>query len=325
MNDAPISKNIALKMSLANTRPDVDGILEKLPLPAVDTITVVNGAGHAWTKETGGEWVKRANPSLTSENGVPFKNETGLPRILAITPYHPSYGIKPQTLASIQAAMLAYDGPVDWIHSHNDNPHEVGYHNVTRHHNKARAIALNGGYDYMLSIEADMKVPADAIDMLLACDADVAYGLYVWRHGLDRWSAYDSLGIFGGGSVSVRNAHAYSTGIHDVKGVGMGCTLIKRNVLERFPFRLYTGDKDDWLINEVRDGGRKAGFNINPYEPHTQMFCDDWLFALDANHYGFTQRTNFDLICGHIDNGKVLWPDINADKYVRIEQEKHYD
>lgn len=318
----PISKNQVLRWSLAETMPDMS-FLDSLDLSGLDIqdVTVINGAGTAWKQERGGEWQPAVNPALSQFENSLFQNKTDRPRILAITPFHPAYGIKPETLASINAAMMAYDGPVDWILSHNDNPHEVGYENVTYQHNKGRDMALSGGYDAMLSIEADMVIPPDAIQKLLDCEADVAYGLYVWRHGLDRWSAYSRLGIFGGWSVSVKeDVRRLWGGIYDVEGVGMGCTLIKRNVLERFPFRLYTGHKDDWLIEKVVEGGRKIGYEINPYTPHTSMFCDDWLFALDAAHYGFTQRTNYALICGHIDGRKTLWPDINADKFVRIEE-----
>jgi hypothetical protein len=81
---------------------------------------------------------------------------------------------------------------------------------------------------------------------------------------------------------------------------------------------LYDGQPDDWLIEEVLTGAKRAGVTIDPYRPHSSMFCDDWLFALDANHYGFTQRANFGLLCGHIDNDKTLWPDIESDKFVKI-------
>ncbi len=117
-------------------------------------------------------------------------------RILAFTPAHPDYGMKPQTVASIEDALEAYDGPVDWMISSGDNPHERAFDNVVYQHNKARQFALDNGYDALLSIEADMIVPPDAIGRLIDCDADIAYGLYVWRHKLARWSAYTTVGLW---------------------------------------------------------------------------------------------------------------------------------
>ena len=49
------------------------------------------------------------------------------------------------------------------------------------------------------------------------------------------------------------------------------------------------------------------------------MVCDDWLLAMDAQHYGFSQRANLGVVCGHIDGDKVIWPDPDADNFYRVE------
>jgi len=241
-------------------------------------------------------------------------------RILAVTPAHPAYTIKPQTWQSIQAAFAAHDGPVDWIFTTGDNPHKVGYENVTHHHNKARAIALAGGYDAILSIEADMIIPPDTINRLIACDSDIAYGLYVFRHKLHRWSAYTELGLFGGWSVSVdRDLSREKWGqVMDVAGVGMGCTLIRRPVFEKLEFRLYDG-RDDWIQEEHAERMRKHLPAIDPKRPRTSMLCDDWMLAMEAQHYGFSQRCDLGLVCGHVDDTGVLWPDIDKPEMFRVE------
>lgn len=242
-------------------------------------------------------------------------------RILAFTPLHPDYGARPQTWASIQAAVTAYNGPVDWIVSHNDNPFNNGYDNVTYQHNKARDIALTGGYDALLSFEADMIVPQFAIQGLIDCEADIAYGLYVWRHNLKRWSAYYEMGLFGGRSFSLehdRARQAWGT-IQDVAGLGMGCTLIKRHVLETLEFRLFDG-REDWLSDKIVQAGKRIGRDLNPRKDMRQMVHDDWLLALEAGHYGLTQRCNFSVICGHIESdGRILWPSVAAPDLFYVE------
>ena len=244
----------------------------------------------------------------------------GKTKILVYTPEHPGYGIKPQTYESIKQAIDKYDGPIDWIISQGDNPLNAPYDNVVYHHNKARDIVLNNGYDAFLSIEADMVIPEDTIIQLLEADADVVYGLYVWRHKPHRWSAYKTLTLWGGESISYNhNGHdareAWGKTI-DVGGLGMGCTLIRRNVLETIHFRLHDGSHS-WIVDEYDKQFKEIG--INPYRDRRQMVCDDWLLAMDAQHYGFSQQANLGVVCGHINGDNVLWPDPDADKFYRLE------
>jgi hypothetical protein len=242
-------------------------------------------------------------------------------RILAFTPLHPDYGARPQARRSIRAAIDYYNGPIDWIISRNDNPHDNGHDNVTYQHNKIRDIVLNGGYDAMLSFESDVIVPEKAIQGLIDCHSDIAYGLYVWRHNLKRWSAYKELGVFGGRSFSLSHAdarRAWGT-VQDVAGLGMGCTLIKRHVLERLEFRLFDG-RQDWLSEKVVEAGHKMGLTISPDKDVRTMVHDDWLLALEAGHYGFTQRCNFAVVCGHFESeNSVLWPHIAAPDLYYVE------
>ncbi len=221
-------------------------------------------------------------------------------KILAFTPEHPTYGIKPQTRESVQAAVDNYDGPIDWLVSRGDNPMAGPSENVTYQHNKARDIVLNNGYDALLSIEADMIIPEDAINKLVEVDADVVYGLYVWRHKAKRWSAYTTLNLWGGESVSLnhdgidaRNAWG---NVIDAAGLGMGFTLISKRVLETVTFRLHDGTHS-WIQEEYAADFKQMG--IDPYVQHKSMVCDDWLFAMDAQHYGFRQKAHCGVVCGH--------------------------
>lgn len=239
-------------------------------------------------------------------------------KILCFTPLHPDYGIKPASLASIMA--LVHDDVLDIHFSSGDNPFNEPYINVTYQHNKARHVVLNGRYDALLSIESDMIVPPDTVGRLIECDADIAYGLYVWRHKLKRWSAYKDLNLWGGHSISYnhsgQDAREAWGKIIDVAGLGMGCTLISREVLRAVSFRLQDG-KHDWIAEEYAADFKMMGFD--PHRERKQMMCDDWLLAMDAQHYGFSQRTNMNVICGHIDGDRVLWPDPNNEKLFRTE------
>ena len=241
----------------------------------------------------------------------------GKARILALTPAHPTYGIMPQTWQSIRAAIMAYDGPIDWIITHGDNPHAIKNDNIVYHHNRARQMVLEGNYDALLSIEADMIVPPDTVQRLLETGADVSYGLYVWRHWPERWSAYTDVELFSGYSLALRPdlARKHWGKIITVKGLGMGCTLIRRNVLAALEFRLYEGNPDDWLVQEYGEHMRANG--IDPERPRRTMFCDDWMLALEAERGGFSQRAHLGVACGHIGNDGVYWPDPNEPNLYR--------
>lgn len=312
---------VVVAMRAEGNRPD-DSWLDNLPIKGIDaqSITVVNCVGNAWERPlNGGEWV------TVEDYGNTFyrAKEAQQARILAITPFHPKYGIRTQTLDSIRAMLDAYTGPVDWILTANDNPHKKPYENVVHHHNKAREMVLSGDYDALLSIEADMVVPPDAIDRLLATGADIAYGLYVWRgRKIRKWNTYTEVKMFGGINAA-RNmdgdhAHDIWGKVIDVAGMGMGCTLIRREVLETLRFRLYEGHEDDWLVEQY--GGQMERLGIDPYVYRPGLFCDDYMLALDAQHHGFVQLCDLGVVCGHIYNGDViLWPDPDAPELYREE------
>jgi hypothetical protein len=170
----------------------------------------------------------------------------------------------------------------------------AAYAEVTRKYNLARDAALRGGYDALLCAESDMILPPDALTKLARVDADVAYGLYSLRHGDHRWSAFSVVSGLSGISLS-RNAktRAATWGkCVEVAGVGMGCTLIHRRVLEALPFR-------------VVEGGA----------------CCDWYLSLDCQERGFRQMCNLSVVCGHMHQAtsgpRVLWPE--PTKGLRIE------
>jgi hypothetical protein len=184
-----------------------------------------------------------------------------------------------------------------WFRGH-DNPYEEPYRNVAHNYNTARKVALQMGMDAMLSIEADMIVPPDTVERLVACESDIAYGLYVWRHGRKEWSAYTELSALKGKSISrdpERAKAAWGTVI-DVAGVGQGCTLYRRNVLEAIPFTLFPGSPN--------------------------VVSCDWMLAIDAQLRGFSQRCDLGCVCGHQTYEpwpQILWPDPEAPDLYRIE------
>lgn len=209
-------------------------------------------------------------------------------RILAFTPTNPNEPyIWPRTVTSTHRAIKAFQGgPVDWVIGYHDNPYPDGYDNITHNYNRAVRMALDGGYDALLTIECDMVIPVDAIDGLMACDSDIAYSLYVWRHGMRNWSAYTEVAEMYGRTLSDEPdaARAAWGTIIDVAGVGLGCTLIRRDALRHLNLR------------------------------HSQYAACDWYLAVDAQAAGLTQRANLAIVCGHCTYKpwpQIIWPSLD--------------
>ena len=151
---------------------------------------------------------------------------------------------------------------------------------ITRKYEDARRIALDRNYDALLTVESDMVVPPDALERLAAVETDVAYGLYAMRTGAHHWNIATHVDRFEIVPMSANPLDAKERWgmIVECDGVGLGCTLIRRHVLEKVAFRFYKG-------------------------AHT-----DHLFAVDVKTAGFTQAADTSVTCGHIVGTQVVYP-----------------
>lgn len=177
---------------------------------------------------------------------------------------------------------------------------------IAAQYNEARRLVLDGGYDALLTVECDMLPPPNTIRRLRNCLADIAYGLYILRRSPWEWNAYsvmEGMAAWPLSRVPERAAQEWGE-VVDVDGIGLGCTLIQRKVLEAIRFRA------DGLIHA--DGNRS--------------YCD-WYLAQDALAAGFTQRCDTSVVCGHVhpadeqgkDRPSVIWP-IGEPPFYRFEE-----
>lgn len=178
---------------------------------------------------------------------------------------------------------------------------------IAAKYNAARRAMLDGGYDALLTIESDMIVPHDALAKLLAADADVVYGLYCLRRPPYEWNAYSVIADMRAWVLSKvpDRARADWGKVVPVDGIGLGCTLIRRRVLEQIAFR---------ADGALHDDGRRS-------------HCD-WYFALDCLGAGFVSCCDTRVVCGHItpvdETGaigpSVIWPDMTSETLYRFEE-----
>jgi hypothetical protein len=191
--------------------------------------------------------------------------------------------MRPETADSVRAQV--FSGDFEWVVGLHNPYQPVGANarNVLAQYQDARSRFLAGDYDALLTVEHDMVLPPDALQKLWDTDADVVYGLYMFRHGSIVLNAWEYIGGKNlGESLSLHPAkleQARRKGVIRVSGCGFGCTLIRRPVLEAIEFR--------------HDG--------------TDQWSPDIPFAVDAQREGYISMARFDVPCGHYD-GEVLIP-----------------
>lgn len=194
--------------------------------------------------------------------------------------------VRERTKASIEA--LKWDGKLTVEYS-THNPYPLGVKdsvNILLQYQRARAMCIEGDYDALLTVEHDMVLPADTLEKLWAVDKPVVYSVYVMRHGPLRLSAWTVKRPVEHGLAIDLHPEEYRNALEKkvvpVTGIGTGCTLIRREVLEKIDFR--------------REGGG--------YRP-----AHDIGFAMDLMDAGIEQYAHFDAPSGHIlPTGEVLWP-----------------
>ncbi len=214
-------------------------------------------------------------------------------RLLVVTPTFED-GPEAACVESIRGQQ--YEGPWEWVIDADDPFPPPDHRNVLAKYMRGKCRALRDGFDAMVTVEHDMVLPPDALAKLVEVAeerAPVVFGTYTLRHGshvLNTWRYENqrnfgmSLSLYPHELRILRKAK-----IGRVSGVGWGCTLIRRDVLERAPF--------------VDDGQCMAG----------DLPFAQWCLANDV-----LMLARFDLECGHVEDGKILMPYETTDP-VRVE------
>lgn len=204
-------------------------------------------------------------------------------RILIVVTTHPLYGIRPPAAAALDALdTTGYDvGRID-IDDDGIDPALPHFDRLLQKHLRIPTLATD--YDAVLSVEYDNVIPADTIQRLAVIDADVAHGLYCNRRPPYLWLANIEITL-ARGITFARNgptAQAAWGNVVQTQGVGLGCTLIHRRVLDNVPFR--------------REPGHPC--------------ADDWFFALDCVAAGYRLAHDCGCVVGHIleDGQRIVWP-----------------
>ncbi len=210
-------------------------------------------------------------------------------KLLIFMPTYEDKGIIqawPDAVESFYNLEIPDNYEADWVIGL-DNPFgiEAKHKNTLYQYQQIQRRALDEGYAGLVTFEHDMLVPKDGLIKLLEVPVPIVYGLYMLRHGAYCVNAFlyiqDSPNLQKSMTYTPkRYALAEAKGWARVSGVGMGFTLFRREVLERFNFRA-------------------SGSSYPP----------DWAIAVDCTKYGMKQICRFVVKCGHIEkNGLTLYP-----------------
>jgi len=186
-------------------------------------------------------------------------------RLDTVMVFCPTWRLEPETLWAIFA--LEFDCPRDYVFTH-DNLSVRDVDNVNWNYRRGRQMFLAGDYTHLMTVESDIIPPPDAWKELRALGVDVALGSYRFREKHSGFSACNLMGHSGDGPGPVT-------------GVGLGCMVARRAVLEQISF-----------------------------QAHEKLPCDT-PFAEDVLEAGFTMWGHPGVACGHKDeDGAIVWPHV---------------
>jgi len=149
---------------------------------------------------------------------------------------------------------------------------------VIHSRNILRKYCLDNNYDYFLSLEQDIVPPKDAIERLLKHNKEITSALYfylgddkktllpmVWVHYEDEYAK----------RLMIDEIPADE--IIEVVTSGLGCILIKRDVLEKIEFRHVKNEEpwdDLWFCEDAREKGFKVYVD-------TSIRCKHYVTGMD--------------------------------------------
>lgn len=146
--------------------------------------------------------------------------------------------------------------------------------NIVRSRNIIRERAIDKGYDYFLSLEQDVFPPEDIIEKLLKHKKDIVTAIYPHlMRSLEGKKAKMPLVYIKrkDDEVGPMYPHEIMNKFRKVDACGLGCILIKTDVLKEVKFRYEKGK--------------------NAY--------DDMFFCQDAIKKGYDIWTDGNILCGH--------------------------
>ncbi len=129
--------------------------------------------------------------------------------------------------------------------------------------NALRKKALEGNYDFFLSLEQDVIPPENAIKKLISHNKDIVTGNYLVPKRINNkvFPVSPVLIKRNGKFITADRGVLDSENLAEIEACGLGCVLISRKVLEKIKFRHEENSRtwDDMFFSK---DARQAGFQI---------------------------------------------------------------
>jgi hypothetical protein len=162
--------------------------------------------------------------------------------------------------------------------------------------NYLRDKVLKEGYDYLLMLESDIYPKPDVIQSLMSHMQTDSFRLqdgvrvvgapYNITDGKsERLCVFipardEKMNLMGTRMLTEEEASTFLTGgLKQVHGMGVGCTLIHRSILEQFPFWYSELDDDRMQHKEVRKHP-DVYFYLDMHNNKIKVFCDTSQYCL---------------------------------------------
>lgn len=150
------------------------------------------------------------------------------------------------------------------------------YNILAESHEELRKYAIRNDYDYLLHLESDVFPPCDVIQRLLIHDLPIVSAMYMIDFGKDSHLMSQEMEEIGS-LRETRNLKdgqdliSINGGLQKTFHCGLGCVLIRRDVLEQIQFRWEKG----------------------------AIIAPDGMFAFDTDGLGFQKYIDTTILCEH--------------------------
>lgn len=162
--------------------------------------------------------------------------------------------------------------------------------------NYLRKRTLDGGYDYLMMLECDIFPQADIIEQLLkSTDTSslllkegcrvVGAPYHITDGKTARLCVFmpernEATGLVGTRPMDPgKESEFLHTGVRRVHGMGVGCTLIHKSILEKFPF-WYSELDDDRMQGGVQRKHPDVYFYLDLHNAQIPVYCDSDLYVM---------------------------------------------
>ncbi len=170
------------------------------------------------------------------------------------------------------------------------------WQNIVKARNNIVKRLLKEDFTHLFFMDSDMSFPENVLSRLLQHNVDIVGGLYCVKIPPFNTTAFVESN--GKGSNWQTLMPKPGDGLVKVHGIGTGCLLIRRTVLENLDYPYF------W-------------YEISPDDPN-DMMTEDVSFCIKAVKAGFSVFCDTSIMCGHVGNATVDPEFLGDDLKVRV-------